>query len=184
VSDAKPLSEKARRFAELYAGDGVAAARAAGYTGTPASLAVTASRLRSDPRVAAIVEARAAGTYRSDAAPKRKAPKRKPPPPPPDPEPDEDDLYDEPPPPPPPRRVRHVDVDAAQEEALAGGVDPIEVLELIAADTTIHASSRVQAAKALERHRRETDTAGADPLADLRAKVAEVLRAKRERERS
>lgn len=54
----RPLSERARLFAEHYSGDGVHAARLAGYTGTPEALSVTASRLLRDPRVRALIEKR------------------------------------------------------------------------------------------------------------------------------
>ncbi|HEU4614898.1 MAG TPA: hypothetical protein VFS15_22555 [Kofleriaceae bacterium] len=61
---AKPLTPKAQRFAEVYAGDGVAAAREAGYTGTPGALAVTASRLLKDERVQRVIAGRKKGLRR------------------------------------------------------------------------------------------------------------------------
>lgn len=180
---AKPLTAKQRAFAERYAGDGVAAARAAGYNGAAPGLAVTASRLLRDPRVVAILAARRDGTYAPDS----------PPPAPPKPRPESATAPPDPPPalpePPapepasPPAAPRRVAVAAAVADAEAVGIDPIDVLEEIAGDLTIHPSSRVMAAKALERHRRETG-GDEDPLATLRTKVNEIIRAKRARERS
>lgn len=182
----KPLTAKQRAFAERYAGDGVAAARAAGYGGKAAGLAVTASRLLRDPRVAAILDERRAGTYTPDGQPPAPPPEppAAPPAPPTPPEP-ASRLPAEPErrPTDPSSAPRRVSVAAAVEDAEALGIDPIEVLEEIATDTTIHPSSRVMAAKALERHRRETGS-DEDPLAVLRAKVTEIIRAKRARERS
>lgn len=54
------LNGRQRRFAELYSGEGtgVHAARRAGYRGSEARLASTASRLLANPRVAAVVRER------------------------------------------------------------------------------------------------------------------------------
>lgn len=60
----RELTEKAARFAEVYAGDGVAAARTAGYEGSPKTLSVTASRLMKDSRVREIIAARKAAAGR------------------------------------------------------------------------------------------------------------------------
>lgn len=159
MTAAKPLTTKQEAFARAYAGDGVAAARLAGYTGGAAGLAVTASRLLKDARVQAILAERRAAD-RGESAP---------------------------PPPPstpavPPKQTR-VNVAAAVDEAKANGVDPIKILADIAKGTDVHPSSRVAAAKALERHQRETNASSADPFAELRAAMNEIIRAKRARER-
>lgn len=54
----KGLSAKYRKFALAYAASatGVEAARAAGFKGTPASLAVTACRLLRNPDVRAVID--------------------------------------------------------------------------------------------------------------------------------
>jgi phage terminase small subunit len=59
------LNPKQSAFVEAYAGDGVEAARKAGYTGTPAVLAITASKLLRVSKVAeAIAKRRQANTKR------------------------------------------------------------------------------------------------------------------------
>lgn len=59
------LNPKQSAFVEAYAGDGVEAARKAGYTGSPETLAVTASKLLRVPKVAeAIAKRRQAKTAR------------------------------------------------------------------------------------------------------------------------
>lgn len=52
------LTSKQRRFAEAWAGNHTAAARAAGYRGSDSTIAALGSRLAKDPRVAAIIEER------------------------------------------------------------------------------------------------------------------------------
>lgn len=60
VSGAKPLSPKRLAFVEAYmeTSNGTESARRAGYTGTPEALAVTASRLLRDAKVAAAIAER------------------------------------------------------------------------------------------------------------------------------
>lgn len=161
-TDTKPLTARAEAFARAYAGDGVAAARIAGYTGGAAGLAVTASRLLKDARVAAILAERREADRARVAA-----------------------TRPEPSPVEPPEEPRHarINVAAALNNAVASGLDPIAVLEEIAGGGDVHPSSRVAAAKALERHQRETNAGAADPFAELRATVADIIRAKRARER-
>lgn len=52
------LSDKQQRFVDVYDGNATAAARLAGYTGTDASIAVTASRLLKLPKVAEAIRSR------------------------------------------------------------------------------------------------------------------------------
>lgn len=175
--DAKPLTEKQAAFAWAYEGDGVSAARRAGYGGSAASLAVTASRLLRDPRVQAILEQR-----RRDAG----IPPRAPGPVPvetPEPEPVEPGDLPLPEPPAAAPKLRRVNVHAEEERARSLGVDPIAILAEIASGPDVHHSSRVAAAKALERHQRETHQTTADPHADLRAKVIQIVLERRVRER-
>lgn len=54
------LNPKQQAFVDAYAGDGVDAARKAGYSGTPQVLAITASKLLRVPKVRDAVEARRA----------------------------------------------------------------------------------------------------------------------------
>lgn len=54
----RELSEKQRRFAEVYDGNGTQAARAAGYSGSDNVLAQTARDLLTNPQVAALIRAR------------------------------------------------------------------------------------------------------------------------------
>lgn len=144
----RPLTEKARRFAECYAGDGVSAAREAGYGGDPNVLKVTASRLLKDERVKAIIEEREAAAMEAvNAKPQR------------------------------------VNVKAAVAEAVSLGVDPIKILEELATKPTVHDSSRLGAAKELRKWQRETHQTTADPHADLRAKVTQIVLDRRARER-
>lgn len=60
----KKLTAKQQAFVDAYAGNGTQAARAAGYTGSDATLAVTASDLLRNPNVASAIQ-------------KRQAPKKK-----------------------------------------------------------------------------------------------------------
>lgn len=59
------LTVKRRKFVAVYAGNGVEAARAAGYTGNPNTLAQTAHELLSDPEVKAAIHAREGSEARS-----------------------------------------------------------------------------------------------------------------------
>lgn len=149
MSTDKPLSDRARRFAEVWAGDNTRAAEEAGYTGTRKALGVTGARLRRDPRVAAIIEARRVASAGSTAPPASVASSQAPEP------------------------GRVVDVDPSS---------PVEVLERLMTDETVHASSRVQAARILERRQRELHE-NTDPLAELRAKKNAILLEARKRER-
>lgn len=54
------LTAKQQAFVDAYTGNGVAACRAAGYTGLDSTLATQASRLLRMPKVAAALEARRA----------------------------------------------------------------------------------------------------------------------------
>ena len=60
TQDDLPRSPRARAFGAEYRGlsDGVRAASASGYQGSPSALAQTASRLLRDPKVQALVRAR------------------------------------------------------------------------------------------------------------------------------
>jgi hypothetical protein len=74
MSDQKsrPLTERARKFAQLFAGDGSDAARRAGYSGSLASLRSVGSRLLSDPRVRALLAARGVNLAHVDASRSRR----------------------------------------------------------------------------------------------------------------
>lgn len=67
----RPLSPMARRFAELFAGNGADAARRAGAEGDAGSLTRMASRWLKDPRVQEIIERRraAAAAEAADLSP-------------------------------------------------------------------------------------------------------------------
>lgn len=55
------LTERQRKFVDAYRGNGLAAARAAGYTGSDATVKVRASKLLKHPAVIAALEDRQAG---------------------------------------------------------------------------------------------------------------------------
>lgn len=63
------LTERQRRFVEAYRGNGLEAARAAGYGGSAATLKVRASKLLKHPDVVAALEERQAGTVAAIDAP-------------------------------------------------------------------------------------------------------------------
>jgi phage terminase small subunit len=54
----RDLNARQRKFAEIYDGNGIQSARAAGYTGNDNVLGVTAHDLLRNPRIMAIVKAR------------------------------------------------------------------------------------------------------------------------------
>lgn len=149
----RPLTERQRRFAELYAGDATRAAELAGYSGTKASLATIGSRLYADPRVRALIDARRRSAQPLSAT-------QAPP--------------DDPTPPGP---------TSTAPEGAGEDVDPVQVLRGVAKDPTALDSSKVTAAKALIAHQREQHEDPADREDRLRAKVAELGRKRRERER-
>lgn len=175
--DAKPLTEKQAAFAWGYDGDGVASARRAGYGGNANALAVTASRLLKDPRVQAILEERRKAAGLPPRAPEPEPVEA------PEPEPTEPEELPLPEPPADAPKLRRVNVRAEEERARSLGVDPIAILAEIASGPDVHHSSRVAAAKALERHQRETYQTTADPHAELRAKVTQIVLDRRARER-
>lgn len=59
------LTPRQRKFAEVYEGNGVEAARVAGYTGSPGTLAVTAYHLLRLPKVRELISAREEGVLAS-----------------------------------------------------------------------------------------------------------------------
>lgn len=69
TSNRSAAAARKQRFAEAYAasGNGREAARAAGFTGTPASLDVTASRLLKDATVAKVLSALREEIAKADA---------------------------------------------------------------------------------------------------------------------
>lgn len=63
-----PLNARQQAFVDAYDGDGVAAARKAGYSGTPEVLAITASKLLRVPKVREAIEARRATATKANIA--------------------------------------------------------------------------------------------------------------------
>lgn len=161
----KPLTPMQEAFARAYSGDGVRACQAAGYGGSASVLSSRAWKLLQDPRVVAIIEARRVQAPRS--APEHAEPATEAPPTAPAAL-SASSADDEP-------GGRHVDVDDAT---------PIGVLAELMRDSTVLASSRVAAAKALERRERELRAAEGDEYEQLRARVAAIHRDLLERERT
>jgi phage terminase small subunit len=54
----RKLTARQRKFAEVYAGNGTEAARAAGYRGSNKALGVTASKLLAQPIISALIKER------------------------------------------------------------------------------------------------------------------------------
>lgn len=170
-SNTRPLSEKAQRFAEVWAGDNTYAAELAGYGGDKKSLGVIGARLRKDPRVEAIIAARRETSLGAAA----------------------------PPPQPTPPRPARAPVEVGRDEAPATTSDDeheyedespenVRVLKEIRDDSTQKASDRERAIARLERiadqrRAREAAAGGGDLLQRLQTAINEALRSKRARER-
>lgn len=163
--DPRPLTERARRFAELFAGNGADAAARAGYQGDRASLAVTASRLRRDPRVVEIIEARRARSRPRPTAGKADGPQG----------------AREPSAGPGPT----LDPPASEgpQGAATSGDEPIEVLRELMTDTSVNPSTRARIAELLARRDDRAAGVDADPFESLRAsqRAAQALRRERDR---
>lgn len=183
----RPLTVRAQHFAEVWNGDGVAAARAAGYSGDAATLASQASKLLDDPRVLAVIRARGLtppprhvrggkGAGRGGGRLRRER-----------------------------ARERAEAASEAEDEVLldAGPAEPacehcgqpaagtdrrrtMETLRAMRSDAEALPRDRQRAMELLERIQRQIAAEmkaarGGDPLQQLQTKLAAVLKAKRER---